>query len=118
MAAALYDRSRRYDGQSGLLLQLFNGEAAAVAHGGFDLVQSTLHAVGQGSRVRNVAVYTFLKAEFCRAAQVISLPVAGTVGTFTPVLLYIVAVDQETSNLAKYLPSMTKSAPMARARVI
>ena len=93
MAAALHDGGGRNNGQLGLLLQLGDGQSAAVAHGALHLVQGGLHAVCQRTGVRHIAVHALLKAQFGGAAQIIALPVAGTVGAFAPVLLHILAVD-------------------------
>ena len=93
MAAALDDGGGGHDGQLGLLLQLGDGERAAVAHGALDLVQSGLDAVRQRAGIRDVAVHALLEAQLGGAAEVVALPVAGTVGAFAPVLLHILAVD-------------------------
>ena len=93
VAAALHNGGGRNNRQLGLLLQLGNGQCTAVAHGALDLVQSGLHAISQRAGIGHVAVHAFLKAQLCGAAQIVALPVAGTVGTFAPVLLHILAID-------------------------
>ena len=95
MAAALHDGGGRNDGQLGLLLQLGDGQRAAVAHGALDLVQGGLDALGQGAGVGHIAVHALLKGELGRAAQVVPLPVAGAVGALAPVLLHVLAVDAD-----------------------
>ena len=95
MAAALHDGSGGNDRQLCLLLQLRDGERTAVAHGALDLVQRGLDAIGQGACIRDIAVHAFLKAQLGGAAEVIALPVAGTVGAFAPVLLHILAIDAD-----------------------
>ena len=93
MAAALHDGGGGNHSQLGLLLQLGDGECAAVAHGALDLVQGGLDTIGQRTCVRDIAVHAFLKAQLGGTAQVITLPVAGTVGALAPVLLHILAID-------------------------
>ena len=59
------------------------------------LVQGGLHTVGQRAGVGHVGVHAFLEAQLLGAAQVVPLPVAGTVGTLAPVLLDVVAAHAQ-----------------------
>ena len=80
VGAALYDGGGGHQRELRLVLELGNGERTTVAHGALHLVQGGLHAVCQRTGVRHIAVHALLKAQFGGAAQVIALPVAGTVG--------------------------------------
>ena len=105
-------------------LQLLDGKRTTVAHRRFDLAQRKVYIVMQGTGIRHIGIYAFLELHARVAAQVVALPVAGTVGAFAPVFLHVVAVDRsaclvgDSSKRAKYRPSMMKSAPMASASVI
>ena len=95
MAAAFHNGGGRNDRQAGFLLQFRDGQRTTVAHGGTHLVQRGLHAIGQRAGIRNVRINALLKAQLLGTAKVIALPVAGTVGTFAPVFLHIVAANAQ-----------------------
>ena len=95
MAAALYDAGGGDHGQTRLLLQLGDGERAAVAHGAAHLGKRYIHAVLQCAGIRHVAVHALFKAQLARAAQVVPLPVARAVGALAPILFHICAVDAQ-----------------------
>ena len=95
MAAAFNDRSRGDECQPCLLLKFRNRERSAVAHSRAHLIKGRSDALGKCAGIRYIAVHAFLKAELCCAAQVVSLPVACTVGTFAPVLLHVVSANTE-----------------------
>ena len=94
MVAALDDGGGRHQRQLGIPLQVGDGDHAAVAHGGLDLVQGGLHIVMQGAGVGDIGVHALLIALLGGAAQIVALPVAGTVGAFAPVLLHVGAIHQ------------------------
>ncbi len=84
----------RHHGELRLLLQLGNGQRAAVAHGGLHLRQREVHVVLERAGVGHVRVHALLERHaLLVAAQVVALPVAGTRGAFAPVLLHVGAVD-------------------------
>ena len=93
VSAALDDGGGGDKGETGLILQLGDGERTAVAHGGLDLVQGAVHAVLEGAGVGHVGVDALDEGELLGAAQVVALPVAGARGTLAPVLLHVLAVD-------------------------
>ena len=95
MATAFHNGGGRNDRQAGFLLQFRDGQRTTVAHGGTHLVQRGLHAIGQRAGIRNVRINALLKAQLLGTAKVIALPVAGTVGTFAPVFLHIVAANAQ-----------------------
>ena len=78
MCAALDDRGCGYQRDLCLLLELRNGQRAAVAHGGTYLAQGQAEVVLQRACVRNVGVNAFLEGQLLVAAHVVALPVAGT----------------------------------------
>ena len=84
MVAAFHNGDGGHQSQLGFPLQVGNGQHAAVAHGGLDLVQGCLHIVVQRTGVGDIGIDTFLEAELAGAAQVVALPVTGTVGAFAP----------------------------------
>ena len=81
VGAALDDGGGGDEGETGLVLQLGDGERTAVAHGGLDLVQGAVHAVLEGAGVGHVGVDALDEGELLGAAQVVALPVASTRGT-------------------------------------
>ena len=85
MRAAFDDRSRRYQRNLRVLLEFGNGQHAAVAHRRTNLCKRTLNVVLQRTSIRTVRVNAFLKRQLLVAAEVITLPVAGTVAAFAPV---------------------------------
>ena len=93
MVAAFYDGDGGYQGQLGLGLEILEVGDAAVAHGGLDLVEAAFHIVVEAAGVGHVGVHALLKAQLGGAAQVVALPVPGTVGAFAPVFLHVGAVD-------------------------
>lgn len=93
MGAAFDDADRGDKGKLGPLLQLFDAERAAVAHGGAHLRQRDAHVVVQRAGIRNVGIDAFLEGELTVAAEVVALPVAGAVRAFAPVFLVECAVD-------------------------
>ena len=95
VCAALHDTGRGYECELGLLLELGDGECAAVAHGGFDLEDGLGDILFQRAGIRNVGVNTLFESEFLVAAQVVALPVACAVGAFTPVLFNEGAADEK-----------------------
>ena len=95
MRAAFDDRSRRYQRKMSRSSGTRNGQHAAVAHRRTNLCKRTLNVVLQRTCIRNVRVNAFLKRQLLVAAEVITLPVAGTVAAFAPVFLHIVAVDDD-----------------------
>ena len=80
MGAALYDTGRGYQSQAGLLLQLRNAQGTAVAHGGANLAQGNANIILQAAGIRHIGVNAFLEGQLLGAAQVVTLPVAGTIG--------------------------------------
>ena len=94
MGATFHNGNGGDQSQLGITLQVGDVNNTDIAHGGLDLVQRSLHIVVQGACVGDVGIDTFLERKLCRAAQVVTLPVTGTVGAFAPVLLHVSAVDQ------------------------
>ena len=45
--------------------------------------------------IGHIGIHAFFEGELFVAAHVVALPVAGTVGAFAPVLLHIIAVDDD-----------------------
>ena len=84
MVAAFDDGYGGYESKFCLLLELLNVKSTAVAHGGTNLCQSDGNIVLQRACIRNIRIYTFLEGKLLSTAQIITLPVAGTVGAFTP----------------------------------
>ena len=93
MRAALDDAHRGHERQTRLLLQLADGQRAAVAHGRAHLRQRLLDIVGELAGVGHVGVHALLEGQLLAAAEVIALPVARAVGALAPVLLHERAVD-------------------------
>ena len=93
MGAALNDTGRGYQSQAGLLLQLRNAQGTAVAHGRTDLAQGNAHIVLQAAGIRHVGVNALLEGQLLGTAQVITLPVAGTIGALAPILLVVGAIN-------------------------
>ena len=63
MGAAFHNGHGGNQLQLGFSLQILDGDHAAVAHGGLDLVQAGLHVVVQSTGVGNVGVNAFFEAE-------------------------------------------------------
>ena len=93
MGTAFHDTGCRYQRKFCLIAEFRQGQRTAVAHGAANLGQRRADIVLQGAGIRNIGVNAFFEGEFLGAAQIIALPVAGTVGTFAPVFLVIGAVD-------------------------
>ncbi len=93
MGAAFDDADRGDEGEFRFLLQFFDAQRAAVAHGGANLRQGDAHVVVQRAGVRNVGIDAFLEGELAVAAEVVALPVARAVRAFAPILLVEGAVD-------------------------
>ena len=60
-----------------------------------NLAQGHAYVVVEATCIRHVGVYSFLKGHGLCSAQVIALPVAGTVRAFSPVFLYIASIYNE-----------------------
>ena len=93
MAAALDDGNGGDQGQFCFFLQLWNGQRAAVAHGGADFAQRQTHVILERACVWNIGVNALFEGQFLVTAQVVSLPVSCAGRTFAPVFLHIVTVD-------------------------
>ena len=79
------DRRLAYERDLRFLLQFGNREGAAVAHRVDDFARRRLHVVVEASGVRNVAVDAFFEGHLFRPAQIVALPVARSVRSFTPI---------------------------------
>ena len=64
----------------------------AVTHGGTHLCKSLGEVVFKASCVRNICINTLFKGQAFFAAHIVTLPVAGTVGTLAPIFLIVTAV--------------------------
>ena len=95
VVAALDNGGGGNQSQLSIALQVGNVDDAHIAHGRLDLVQALGHIVLQRTGVSDVGVNALFKDQAALAAQVIALPVAGAVGTFAPIFLHILAVDQD-----------------------
>ena len=79
MGAAFHDGNGGHQSQLSFTLQIGDIDDTDVAHGGLDLVQGGLYVVMQGACVGDVGINAFLKSQLGSAAQVVALPVTGTV---------------------------------------
>ena len=93
VGAAFDDGGGGDEGQTRVVLQLFDGEHATVAHGGANLAQRKLDVVFQRAGVWHVGIDAFFEGELAVAAHVITLPVAGAGRAFAPVFFHVVATD-------------------------
>ena len=82
-----------YHGKPCILLKLRYGQHAAVAHGGTNLAERRSDIVLQAACIRHIRVHALFKAELCRAAKVVALPVPRAVASLSLVFLVVVAVD-------------------------
>ena len=93
VGAAFNNTYRGYKRELRFILQFLDVERAAVAHCGAYLAEGNSDVVMQRACIRYVGIDTFLEGELGSSAKVITLPVAGTVGAFTPVFLIECAVE-------------------------
>ena len=89
MHPAFDDAGRGHEGNFGILFQVRKVEGPAAAHGRNDFPNGDVQIVFQFTRVRNITVDPFFKFEAFIATHVVTLPVAGPVGTFAPVFFHI-----------------------------
>ena len=92
--SALDNTCCRNEGEFCLLLKFRYCECSAVAHCGLNLSKRNSNIVFKASCVRNIGIDAFLEGELLVAAEVISLPVSGTIGAFAPIFLIIGAASQ------------------------
>ena len=79
MTAALDDADRGHQRELCVTLQVGKICNATVAHCGFYLVNTLFEVIVQRTCIGDIGVHALLKAELGLAAEVVSLPVAGTV---------------------------------------
>lgn len=77
MRAALYNARRGDQRDFRILLELRNGQATAVAHGGAHLGEGKLHIILQAARIGHERIDALLKRQLRCAAHIIALPVSG-----------------------------------------
>ena len=94
VVAAFDDGGGGNQRHAGVLVKVFNSLDAAVAHGGLYLIKGELYVVVQGTGVSYVGIDAFLKGELACAAQIVSLPIAGAVAAFAPVLFNVSTVHE------------------------
>ena len=82
-----------YHGKPCILLKLRYGQHAAVAHGGTNLAERRTDIILQAACIRYISVHALFKAELCRTAKIVALPVPRAVAALAPVFLIVVAVD-------------------------
>ena len=75
------------------IAELRQRQRTAVAHRAANLSQRRLNIILERTGVRHIGVNAFLKGELAGTAQIIPLPVAGTVGTFTPIPFIVGTID-------------------------
>ena len=81
MVAALDDGGGRNQSDFCFLLQFFDGQSAAVAHGVTNFGQGQTNVVFQRTSVWNVGVNAFFEGQFACAAHIVTLPVASSCRT-------------------------------------
>ena len=89
MRAALDDTRRGNQRDLGLLAQLRQRQRTAVAHRRTDLGERRMHVVLERASIRHIGINAFLEGELARATEIIALPVTGTVGSLSPILLVV-----------------------------
>ena len=94
MVAALNDGGGGNQSDFGLPLKIGERDDADVAHGGLDLVKRGLNIVVEGTGVGDIGINALFKAQLAGTAQIVALPIAGTVGALAPVFLHVGTIDQ------------------------
>ena len=87
-----YARGGDY-GKPCIRLKLRSGQPAAVANGGTNLAERPTDIILPTACIRHIRVHSLFKAELCRAAKVVPLPVPRAVPSPSPVSLILVAFD-------------------------
>src|SRR5690606_17241359 len=85
--AALDDSHFGHAGEPRVIVELFQGEAADVAHGGANLRQGNIQLLSERSAVRDVGIDPFFEYHSRAFALLVALPVARAVGALSPVRL-------------------------------
>ena len=95
MCASFDNRNRGHQRQFGFVPQLRNCQRTAVAHRRTYLGERGCHTVRQCTGIGDIGINAFFKAQFCCAAEIISLPVTRTGAALAPVFLHIAAADED-----------------------
>ena len=74
------------------MFQVVERDHTTTVHSRFNFTKRNVEVVFQLSGVRNKTIYSFFKFQAVATAHVVTLPVTGTVGTFTPVFFHVITV--------------------------